>query len=153
MYEGQRKPATHCVCVWWQLFPTSEIAATDKKMCVGGGKQPNFYGEFVLTFFLNLPGIWDYRERQLKVELLHLDEIKKKEDVPSMPRAYKAVQRNISPKLITTSLLFFYVTLIIIMYMAILGRQSFKVLRTVQDFHFRSRGIIVGRMRKTSCIK
>jgi hypothetical protein len=39
------------------------------------------------------------------------------------------------------------------MYMAILGRQSFKALRTVQDFHFRSRGIIVGRMRKTSCIK
>jgi hypothetical protein len=66
---------SHTLCVWWQLFPTSEIAATDKNVC--GGKQPNFYGEFVLTFFLNLPGIWDYRERQLKVELLHLDEIKK----------------------------------------------------------------------------
>lgn len=122
------------------------------KMCVGENNQI-FTANLFFLFFLNLGFGYEITETPIKSRIAPLGLNKKGRCAVSMPRAYRScTQLNISSKLITTSLLFLYNSDNNNVHTAILGRQSFQAVQTVQDFHFLSRGIIVGRMRKTSSI-
>jgi hypothetical protein len=93
-----------CVCVWWQLFPTSEIAATDKN--VGGGKTTKFLRRICFDFFPQFTRYMRLQREAIKSRIAPLGWNKKRKMCRQCQGLIRAVQRNISPKLITTSLLF-----------------------------------------------